>query len=66
MLFVSLVLLTAAIKALLSPEGSIDSGLLAIIFIGVAILPFGLAMVAIGYSRARLAQLYSETWRLLR
>jgi galactitol-specific phosphotransferase system IIC component len=60
MLALSLQVLIVVTKALLSPAGSVDSPLLATIFLGVAILPFGGATVAIGCSRARLVQLRSE------
>lgn len=60
MIVLSLSALIPATRALLSPAGSVDSPLLALIFLGVAVLPFGLAMMAIGYSRARLAQVRSK------
>ena len=54
---ISAILSKAATSALLSPEASIDSPVLVFLFIGTALLPFALAMAAIGYSRTRLARL---------
>lgn len=60
LILASTVCIALCTRALLSPEGSTDSPLLGLLFVGACLLPYGIAMLAVAISRTRLSRLKNQ------